>query len=172
MTPTAEELAADQAEAKARAKWLNSHGAPKDWIVLTQAEVATIRTALAAAESRAEKAEAECAWLRKTQAVCHCGELVSAHHMGSGHSPVAMEELCPYTEEMVVLTAELAALRADGEKMHKVIFDAYRHVLDEAGEPKRLSEDEKIQLGRNLATYGQSYIRSRAAIDAARKEGA
>ena len=37
--------------------------------------------------------------LRANEAVCHCGELISAHHIGSGHSAVEMPHLCPYEQE-------------------------------------------------------------------------
>ncbi len=35
---------ADDAEAKRRAEWLHAHNAPKDWVVLTESEVAQIKS--------------------------------------------------------------------------------------------------------------------------------
>lgn len=38
--------------------------------------------------------------LKRNEAVCHCGESISMHHIGSGHSPVPMVEECPYAYEL------------------------------------------------------------------------
>jgi len=47
-----------------------------------------------------KRLRAECDRLRKNEEICHCGEPISAHHFGSGHSPVPMLESCPYAEEL------------------------------------------------------------------------
>ncbi len=39
-------FAADDAEAKRRAEWLDAHNAPKDWAILTQSEVAQMKAEL------------------------------------------------------------------------------------------------------------------------------
>jgi len=46
----------------------------------------------------------------KTQAVCHCGSLVSEHHMGSGHTAVEMPIECPFGEERDDLREQNRAL--------------------------------------------------------------
>jgi hypothetical protein len=56
---------------------------------------ATLRASLAASESEVAGLRAALERSQKNEAVCHCGKLVSAHGMGSGHSPIAMEEECP-----------------------------------------------------------------------------
>lgn len=50
--------------------------------------------------------------LRNLEAICHCGERVSAHNMGSGHSPVEMEEQCPYRSRLAEAEGKVERVRA------------------------------------------------------------
>ena len=50
---------ADAAEAKRRAEWLHKHKAPKDWIVLTNNEISTIRAELEATERELDEVRKE-----------------------------------------------------------------------------------------------------------------
>lgn len=46
---------------------------------------------------------------KRNEAVCHCGSPMSAHGMGDGHSPVEMQEECPYAAENATLRTALEA---------------------------------------------------------------
>lgn len=53
--------------------------------------------------------------LKKSEAVCHCGEVYSAHRVYSTcNNFVEMKETCPYAEDLHQLRTALAAAQADG----------------------------------------------------------
>lgn len=53
-TPSKELAAQDEAEAILRAEWLHLHNAPKDWIVMTSHEIATLKAHIAALQADKE----------------------------------------------------------------------------------------------------------------------
>jgi hypothetical protein len=70
--------------------------AAKSWSDSAQASYAR-EAASQAKLAASEQARAEAV---RNEAVCHCGSLVSDHHAGDGHSPVPMQEMCPYAEAL------------------------------------------------------------------------
>ena len=131
-----------------------------DNIVLTQSKD-NWECACKANDAVVEKLKVENAALReqlkaskRNEAVCHCGDLVSQHHMGSGHSPVPMPEECDYA-------AELAALREDKARLDW---------LEKAGSLSKVyrASDRLVAETRGAGPFPAHTWRT--AIDAARKD--
>lgn len=81
---------------------------------------------LAAMRDRAERAE-------RFEAVCHCGELVSRHTAGDGHSPVEMPWECPTERERDAARADLAAVVSEiqaGEQVVSTTAEAVQMVRE------------------------------------------
>jgi hypothetical protein len=68
--------------------------------------------------------------MKKNEAVCHCGDPVSKHNMGSGHAPVEMPVQCPFEQALAAAEAREKELREKVERAIKALSDPW-HNSDE-----------------------------------------
>lgn len=184
----------DEIEAKRRAQWLHDHKAPSDWVVLTKAEVAALRTDLERVTRERDEAKGP-SFVEDPSSTADTGERIALNAAmlrlfkgqyrdpGDRHSDalfvqdglvVTQEEVDRLRATIARLTADLAEARKDGERLDwwfTVNADAR---MESAANGFSGPMDYRVVFYNTLGAITQTtswFSSPRAAIDAARDAG-
>lgn len=119
----------------------------------------TLERELAALTAENARLQAELKRSKRNEAVCHCGQLISAHTMGDGHSPIPSPELCSYAEDVIQLKADLARSNEERERLERYLalnkegWKETEQDLDEARRKLAVAEKERDKRQEDSDTF-------------------
>jgi len=113
----------DADEAKSRAEWLHKHGAPKDWLVFTESEVAALKGELMAVKELSDNRASAIKWAQD-ELTASKAEIAALRAMLAKCTPLNIEErayLGTLRDRETAYQATIDALRAEVERLEKLL---------------------------------------------------